>query len=159
MTIVGLLCFSGDPIYPDENCTVEDLRLKTVTAMTELIDLHQTKPGNYFRAINERLVSEETRFNKTGTFDEDISDEEEEDEDLQQQLHPSSVSMRGKDPLDQLSYIQDDKSSGFGSMHDSCSSYDEASDEASSNFASSSSGSDTENYEADEESDKFKPEE
>ena len=117
---------------------MEDLRLSAVAAMNQLIETHQTKPGNYFRAIQERLVSEEDRFSR-------LKEEEQQEQDLLLDFTSEST----EEPLDRVSETildgedeeedlllskkdligldQDDKSSGFGSMNDDSSECSEVS--------------------------------
>ena len=121
------------------------MRQQVVTAMTGLIDTHQSKPGNYFRAINERLASEEawlTRMRlvehqKAKSLEYTKREDAEEEErfngfsrDLVEPCkeHGHDHTKGGKDPI----FDQDDESSGIGSMHDS----EESSDSEESNCSS-----------------------
>ena len=107
--------------------------------MEELIELHQTKPGNYLRAIQERLELEEALITT-----EQYSHKKEQIEDIreliEEELDEASESLENKNKeskilevlsndclkalkedqvlKDLLLLDQDDKSSGIGSMHD-----------------------------------------
>ncbi|KAG8133604.1 hypothetical protein E2320_011376 [Naja naja] len=56
---VKLQTYFGDPIPYDPNITAEELAKKTNHALRCLIDKHQKIPGNVWRALMERVTTEE----------------------------------------------------------------------------------------------------
>eukprot|EP00095_Tigriopus_kingsejongensis_P003625 snap_masked-scaffold49_size462716-processed-gene-3.20 protein:Tk03625 transcript:snap_masked-scaffold49_size462716-processed-gene-3.20-mRNA-1 annotation:"transmembrane protein 68-like isoform x1" len=55
---VRLTMHIGDPIYPEEGLTSEDLRARTVASMSRLIEDHQETPGDIVRAVSQRIQTE-----------------------------------------------------------------------------------------------------
>ena len=61
---VRLTTHVGDPIYPNPDSTVEDLRSQTVASMEKMIKRYQKLPGNVFRSLEERIEAEAEAFEK-----------------------------------------------------------------------------------------------